>query len=563
MVIKNPWVGYLTRSYNQVKTSILNKLRVNAPEITEYSESNILIVIVGIFSGIAEMLNYYIDNMAREAFLSTARKFDSVIKITQLINYRIKSNISASVDITFEALDADGNPVTMPSDFEIPAGTELSSTAGVSFLTSKPGVIGKGLSKVSIPVRQQAIVALSNVGLSEGSSHQIFLLPSDYDDGTIYVEVDSEPWSYKEHLGFSTPSSKHYTVERNVEGVFYVLFGDDVNGKIPDAGSVIATSYRITLGSRGNLPENTITQLISTLTWPVTTPAITEISVTNLLRSTGGLPSEDIDRIRRSAPLSLRTLDRAVTFQDYEDVTRLAPSVDKAGVKFSCGKQVHLYITPIGGGIASSQILSDTESFVKSRGIIGLDVQAHAAGETYIGLKMVVYAKFRVNTNLAYDDIKSALIDKYSADNSNINLPIRISDIIAIVDNQEKVDYIQSTNLYAVPYARPINSIRELNWTCIPGDSATSVSNWSILYTGGAFKLLKGDVITQTISLNTPYSNGVFTITINSAPSGVTEGDRWKFTIYPINRDIVLDDYTMPRIHPDFNFVDITVNEQL
>ena len=411
MIIKNPWVGYLDRSFSQIKTSVLARLKINAPEVTDYSESNILVVIIGIFAGIAEMLNYYIDNMAREAFLSTARKWESVIAVTDLINYRIKAAISASVDLTFTSSDSSGVLVAVlnGNKITIPVGTVVTDSSGVRFITSCNGYITGGLFNVLIPARQQTIITLFTKGISTGLANQIYDLPTDYDDGTIYVEVAGTTWDYKQHLGFSKPNDTHFTVSRLMDGVYYLVFGDDINGKIPISGSTIAIAYRTTTGTKGNLTENTITTLVSTLAIPSQTPAITQVTVTNINRSTGGLPIEDIERVRKSAPLSLRTLDRAVTRQDYIDIAKLAPSVDKADVMFSCGKQVGIYVSPIGGGIASTTILDETTAFIQDRSIGGLTVQAMAAGETYIGMVIDATANSASILTLPYRILRTPL----------------------------------------------------------------------------------------------------------------------------------------------------------
>ncbi len=191
MIIKNPWVGYLERSYASIKASVLTKLKTIAPEITDYSESNILVVIVSIFSGIAEMLNYYIDAMAREMFISTARKWDSVVKLTTLINYRIKASISASVDLEFTSVDSNGDPVSLAlgNSITIPINTVVTNSQGVSFLTTRAGVIPQGQFRTLIPSRQQSIVAKFNKTTSNGQANQQIALPTTYDDGTLYVEV--------------------------------------------------------------------------------------------------------------------------------------------------------------------------------------------------------------------------------------------------------------------------------------------------------------------------------------------------------------------------------------
>jgi len=57
MALNNPWVGYITRSYKQIKSELLNRLGIAVPEITDHSPSNIMVIILDMFSGIAEMLN--------------------------------------------------------------------------------------------------------------------------------------------------------------------------------------------------------------------------------------------------------------------------------------------------------------------------------------------------------------------------------------------------------------------------------------------------------------------------------------------------------------------------
>ena len=82
MSITNPWLTPYQRSYQQIKSKVLDKLKdIKDPKgntlITDYSEGNIFVLILSIFSSIAEVIHYYIDNMARETFFSTARRYDS------------------------------------------------------------------------------------------------------------------------------------------------------------------------------------------------------------------------------------------------------------------------------------------------------------------------------------------------------------------------------------------------------------------------------------------------------------------------------------------------------
>lgn len=68
MPTSNNWLNPFQRSFNDIKSTLISKLRARVPEMSDYSEGNIFILIISIFSAIAEVIHFYIDNMAREAF---------------------------------------------------------------------------------------------------------------------------------------------------------------------------------------------------------------------------------------------------------------------------------------------------------------------------------------------------------------------------------------------------------------------------------------------------------------------------------------------------------------
>ena len=105
MVVKNKWVGYLDRTYQQIKSSVLSKLSIYLPEMTDHTESNPFIIEVDVWAGLTEHLNYYIDNSARESFLATARLYSSMAKIAKFSKYRLRGVIASSVTLTFTLSD--------------------------------------------------------------------------------------------------------------------------------------------------------------------------------------------------------------------------------------------------------------------------------------------------------------------------------------------------------------------------------------------------------------------------------------------------------------------------
>ena len=71
--ITNPWLGTYQRSYQQIKSKLIEGLSNIKDDngkqlITDVSEGNILIIVISLFGGIAEVLHFYIDNAGRESF---------------------------------------------------------------------------------------------------------------------------------------------------------------------------------------------------------------------------------------------------------------------------------------------------------------------------------------------------------------------------------------------------------------------------------------------------------------------------------------------------------------
>jgi len=558
MIIKNPWVGYLDRSYQQIKARILTRLGQTIPEISDHSDSNILVVIIEAFAGVAEQLNYYIDNMAREAFITTARRYSSAVKLTRLIDYRIKSMVPSSVDITIEFLNQ-GLPYSLPSPIIIPSGTIFTTANNISFTTTTDTTVPTGSTFVNLPLKQKTLVSNYNIGTTTNLLDQTFSLGVNYVHNSLELKIGTDDWFLKETLGFSGPLDKHYIVEISAEREAYIKFGDNINGAVPAAGLVITGNLYTSKGVNGNVNPNTITSSTSNFT---TLFGIPGIKVYNSYKAVGGTDYEDIERIRRSAPLSLRTLGRAVTRQDYRDIALLAPGVDKAKEYFNCGKFVYLYVSPNGGGIASNGFLADIVTYFEDKKMITTFVKPMPCGESHINMDLTVTAKFRVDGLKLRADIIKLLIDKYSYNNSDINKTIRLSDLISVVDNYSGVDYLKLNKVYLKPYIRPLTDTTiPLNYTISLNEGAIDTVTWRVKYDGVNMLLLKNNNPITNLTIGTPYTDANDIITLTILTGTYSTGDEWVFKTIPINRDLLIDDYSIPVVIE--NDITLIVNEQL
>lgn len=560
--VRNRWVGYLNRSYLSIKSSVLERLGQVCPEITDHSESNILVIIIDIFSGITEMINYYIDNMAREAFVSTARRYSSIVKHTRLIDYRIKAIVTSKVDIQVSFFNSLDVPKACEADIFLPSGTIFTTNNNIEFMTYADITIPMGTKVTNIPAEQKSLKSDINLGTTDGNTEQVFSLGTDYVHNSLHLEIGGEPWELVDTLGRSKPTDKHFIVEISTDKLAYIRFGDNINGMKPEAGLDLIGDYYTSFGVLGNVDINTIVNT----QFDFAINGVDKFKVTNLYKAVAGTNYEDLERIRRSAPLHTRTLDRAVTKQDYLDISLLSPGVDKAYVDFNCGKYVLFYISPNGGGIAQQALLESTKEYIEKRKMITTFIDVKPAGESYIALKINVTAKFRRDIVQTRNDVKEALLNAYSYDNSDINKMIRTSDIIALVDNLEKVDYLDLEYIYLKPYMRSTNNENvlystELNHDILINQGSTTIINWTIQFDGTYMRLYKNNSFKVNLNIGESYTDeaNIMTLTIN--PGTYEIGNKWVFKTYPINKNINLSDFSVPILREQ-DLV-LTVDEQI
>ena len=553
MKLYNPWVGYLQRSYLDIKNSMLDRLGKKVPELSDHSESNPLVIILSMFAGVTETINYYIDNMARESFITTARKYSSVVKLTRLIDYRIKAAVPSSVDITITFKNGE-NIVQAGTDFIIPLGTMFTSSVdNIPFISTKAIEVASTDTQVIVPAEQKRYIKDLTLGQTTGLPDTNYILPDNYVHNSSQLRIGGDLWELVNTLGTQTSNSEIYIVEISTNKQAYIKFGDGVYGKLPTTGQTLVCSYFETLGEQGNLEKDTI----SSITLDIPAGAnFQNYSVTNTTPSTGGSSYESIESIRRSAPLHLRTLDRAVTKTDYEDIAKLSPGVDKALVQFSCGKNITIYITPTGGGIAATSLLDNTYKYVDERKMITTFLDINPAGESYIKLNIDVYSKFRKDPLIVKDEVVNELTDRYSYNNSDINRKIRLSDLYAIIDNLESVDYVNIKSLYIVPYFRPIGNASPINPVITIEEGSDKLIKWFITFQDGRFILVKDNLFIDTIEVNTLYKDkdNIFTIILPN--NSYNENDKWEFTTYPRENNLEINDFSVPIIREE----DITIN---
>lgn len=468
MGITNKWLNPYQRSYQQIKAKLVESLMgLKDPQgqklITDYSEGNILIIILSLFAAIAEVLHYYVDNMARETFLSTARRYDSVVKHGALVDYHARAAIAATVDVILSR-SITGNSIG--AKLTIPQGTLFTDSSGNSWLSARDVIWYSNVTTCKVPIIQHeryTASALNNMVIPTGDRVILNLgtLPNGkyYEQGSMSLRIGGETWVLVDTFAKSKPTDKHFMVSVDEALNPYIMFGDGTFGKKPAAGAKITNVvFYLTNGTQGNVKSNTITSVPS-----VISSSITDATVSNAYDAGGGSNYENFTMLKEHIPLSVKTLGVAITKEDFESLAMLVDGVNKAKADYECGRKLTIYISPDGGAVASSELINRVYNLLSQRAPMTTWLKVKSAGKVQIILEMEVTGKKSYKTAEIQTQILTALYNAYSPEQAQIGGSVRLSDIYALIDNLSTVDYLHLTKFYIKPWPTTIYGNKELN----------------------------------------------------------------------------------------------------
>jgi len=549
---KNTWVKYVERTYQQIKDSVLVRLQSLTPEITDHTESNIFVKMLGIWAGIAEMLGYYIDNVARESYISTCRLYWSAVKIAQQFDYRIFSKSPASADVTFTI-----NTVSL-TDITIPQNTELKSKGDLKFLTVEPATINVGQLEATVSALQFDKVIGATLGISNGSDAQVFVVnDQDIADKSAVVKILGSNWAHVDTFAFSLADDLHFRMSVNIDKQTIIEFGDGINGAIPQNGATITLDYLTCAGAAGNIAADQIAEIVDTITLPPST----EIEVTNNLASSGGVDIESLDDLKRRIPLSIRTVRVAVTEKNFLDIANQAPQVQQSALSYDCGKNVKIYVVPIGGGIASEVLCDSVVLWFEDKKLFSTKVFVFPAGMLEVSLNLNVQARYNYQNIDVQTRVVENLEERFSMVSQGIGGKLKLSDIYEVVENTDGVEYSNVRQIKLIPYARSIDNFIQLDWTKTLKDTGNVSLFWKItMINPTQYQLFKGSTFQGTYDVGTLATFVEIDFVVNLG--AYNTGDEWEFVTYPSfqsnNGIIELEEFSVPVILQNNTVINVT-----
>lgn len=570
--LTNPWIRSYQRSYQSIKAQLLEDLANIKDDngnqlITDLSDGNILVIILSMFAAIAETLHFYIDNAAQESFLSTARKYDSVVKLGRLVDYHPKAATAARVDVRLNRnSSATGDVVT------IPKGTEFKDTAGNTWLSTRPVTLGAYVDHVNIPLIQHSFYNLDKLeGLSLSidtaddtksvSSIMISLGSIEgglYEHGTLQLEIDGKPWVEVTSFAYSKEGDRHFMVETDDDGIPYIIFSNYVSSASIGERITKASCY-ITKGSSGNVAANSITNVPS-----IISSILESATIFNMEAAGGGTNYEDIQTLKQNIPLSIRTTGVAITKQDFIDRALLVSGVREVALEYECGKKMTLYVAAANGLIAAEDILESVRNQLKPSLPISTELTVKSVGKNLMVLDIEVIGKRGFTNDNINEEVMTALMTAYAPENSSIGSSVRISDIYALVDNCKSVDYLHLNKFYVTPWPKLIVGYGVIEFSTFRIEKVSIKTTYLIVMTGDNIYTLYS-VTGGFIKKNIPISSTRIVDTNNQntftmALSGeLRSGNKYQFTLSNTDTDYSEANYSVPVLESESQ-VTLTIN---
>jgi hypothetical protein len=515
-----PQVDYTSRDYSSIRQDLIDLIPEFTPTWTNRDPADFGMAILELFSYMGDILNYYIDKSANEAFISTASQRDSVLQLAKLLGYTPTTSTASTVTLTFT--DARGG--TPSTAFVVPALTQVATSAVQDSNTNQ--IVFETNSAVTVPIngtitvtatqgKTVGISPVEKIGDSNGQANQVFkLAQSPVINGSISVTVGGVNYYEVSYLIDYNSYDPVFATYTNADNVTYVLFGDNISGRIPPNNAEIFAVYRIGGGAEGNVAANTIKSIISQA---AITPSASGLTVLNQYISatvtgvaSGGADAESTDSIRINAPLSLRSLNRAVSLADYSALCVQVSGIAKAIAIAQVYSSVTVFFAPYGDRGVEANNVTPTAKFNTLKATVLSYMADKVPANTTITFQPPSYVTALIDAtvtclpqykqNIVEAKVNAILAELFAFDNVAFADRITLQDVMSAISSVDGVAYSQVTKL-----------VREDEDITLNVTNKVLASNVATLTVGASHGITVGNTITVS-GVDTTF-NGTFVVT--------------------------------------------------
>lgn len=445
-------IDYTSKDFTGFQTSLFAYADLTMPQWTARETGDLGVLFADMVAYVGDILSYYQDRIANEAFLATATQRSSVINLAALIGYTPAPALPATGSVTFVSDPATLIPITLAAGTQLVTGFQAAADSVVTFETDTAVTVpaaggtvtatvtqGKdqGTYTLTVSIGTPAATAYQvlDLGQSTGLAGQQFALPSFpvlLSTLAIVVQLPAGPalWSAAPTLLDAGPTDTVYATSTDDSGVVTVTFGDGVNGSIPPSGVTISASYRVGGGAAGNLPSNSITDLAQ---------AVTGVTVQSSTATAGGADPESVASVRLNAPRAWRTQRRCVTLTDFADAALAVPAVAKAASVSSGPGSVVIYIIAAANTAPTSALIAQVLAYVQPLAMAGMSVSVQAGSVVPVNLgtssqPVQIFVQPAYSRAATLSAVQQAVQTLFAPDNTDFGMLMPLSAVYAAID---------------------------------------------------------------------------------------------------------------------------------
>lgn len=226
-----------------------------------------------------------------------------------------------TVDVTEDVAGFDDSyTVTFPAGTQFSVGNQPWEVTEDTTISPESVTSSEYQTAFEVPVSAGA--SFSESFSSTGRSFQTFTTSAtDVIEGSFFLYVggaDGDLWSRIDSIALAAPTDNVYELRFDPDGRAIFTFGNGITGAIPTNGQVVYVVGRFGGGADSNIGAGGIVASLSGTATNANGVSIpVTVSMTNIVAATGGRDRETLDDIKRNIPAYIRTVDKAITREDY------------------------------------------------------------------------------------------------------------------------------------------------------------------------------------------------------------------------------------------------------
>ena len=275
---------------------------------------------------------------------------------------------------------------------------------------------------------------------------------------TLKVFVNDVLWQEVPFLYGHGPTERIYLSRHDDADVTTIQFGDGITGaRLPTGQDNVRAEYRRGIGAAGLVEAGQLSQLMSR--------PLGLAGVINAAAAQGAADPEAMDAARTNAPLTVLTLERAVSLQDYEDFAGTFAGIAKAQAVWVWNGRTRCVFLTVSG--PDGEVLDEDGAVMSA--LIGA---LHQYGDPYVALTIKSYrqALFQVHGTVTVQPdhvigivlaaVKTALRERYRFEARAFGQPVALSEILAVVHAVPGVVAVDVDRFYRSDEPTPVRSSR-------------------------------------------------------------------------------------------------------